>query len=134
MKFPKLLVFLLIILIFSTAYSVNDKKIFLFPIQSEVEQKDICKGFTDILKQKLIQTGVFNVNCLEDFSFEIDRRRVIFEGLKDKVDHYCEGSDMKLVVFGYLIKQSYDYSLKIVLYSTKSGNVIDDFSEYFNNP
>lgn len=134
MKIFRLLTILTVILVFSNAYSNNDKKIYLFPIQSEAEQKNICKAFTEMLKQKFIQTGVFDVNYTENFSFKIDRRRVVFEGLKNKVDQFCENSDMKLVVFGYLIKQSYDYSLKIVLYSTKSGNVIDDFSEYFEDP
>ena len=133
MRLKTLICIVFVVLMLPSCFA-GAQKAYIFPVAAEETDKELAVRITSLLKEKLTRTEMFNLFEVEDFNYHFKNEGLVFENLKNSITLKYKESNMKLVVFGYLRKRLYDHELKIVLYSLKSGNILEEFVEYIENP
>ena len=121
-KFITLLV--LFIFCFSSAYG-QKKVVHVFPIVSSKSERYLSMKYTDLLKEKLIKTEMFEIVVAADLGFDIRDEFGIYTRLRDTVDKKCGEKGYELVIFGNIT----GYRARIILYSPAGKKIVSEFKE-----
>ncbi|MFC1724708.1 hypothetical protein ACFL4T_03705 [candidate division KSB1 bacterium] len=132
MKLLKILISGIIILNFSTL-SAQEKKVFLFPIVSETSASELSFKYTDLLKEKLIKAGAFEVEIIRDFKYELKENDTPYISVKNAVLEVCLQKNIQSAIYGYIIKKENWYDLKVFFHSVSNDDIVSEYSDILHN-
>ena len=123
-----LLISVLILFCINTAKAFN-KKIYFFPVVSHSVNIKFAADYTNMLKDRLVQTGIFDIISVKDFEFEGNPSD--FDSLRISVDNYCYINQIKTALFGFILRGDYGYVVKIAVYSPEADDLFFEFHDTF---
>ncbi|MFC1724709.1 DUF5683 domain-containing protein [candidate division KSB1 bacterium] len=128
MKFTKILTIALSILFFSTLQA-EEKKILLFPIASAASELGPSGKFTEILKEKLTKSEVFDVFIVNDFRYTLKKIQDPLTDLKNAVFDHCKDKKIQSAIFGTIIKNESWYEINVFWYNVEQNDKITEFTQ-----
>ena len=120
---------LLTFILLNTDISASVKKIHLFPLVSIDTDKELAINYTDLLKEKLLKSEVFEITDIESFNFDAGTDIDIISRLKTEILKNVSVINAESVVFGYIKKRQQWHEIKIVLYSVLDDNIVSTYSD-----
>ena len=110
-----------------------ERKVHLFPIVPINTDIEICRQYSDILKDKLQMTEIFTLFEVQDFSFEPGQFKNIIFSLKDAVTKTCKNKNINSAIYGTIEKKNSLLFVNIYLYTSDGNNIIASFSDKIYN-
>ena len=108
MNLKKMILFTEFMLMYLTSIVsyADERKVHLFPIVPINTDIEICRQYSDILKDKLQMTEIFTLFEVQDFSFEPGQFKNIIFSLKDAVTKTCKNKNINSAIYGTIEKKN----------------------------
>ncbi|MFC1724207.1 hypothetical protein ACFL4T_01175, partial [candidate division KSB1 bacterium] len=123
---------LILLVLYSNVFGIN-KKVHLFPIFSSKSDLEFSRKYTKHLKINLQKTSVFTIIDVENFNNVYEKEVFYLDNLIKIVEDNSKGLNLDLVIIGYLKKVDNKFSIKLMLYSLKKSEIIEDYIDTIFN-
>ncbi|MFC1724390.1 hypothetical protein ACFL4T_02095 [candidate division KSB1 bacterium] len=127
MNIKKKFLQLILTLIFVSSVSGGDKKVHLFPIISVGTNNSLTEKYSEILKEKLLKTGIFSVHFYKDFKYITEDDSNLRYRIKEAIKKESLDKGYSSVIYGFMTQISGGYRINIALYSPGEDNIITEF-------
>lgn len=132
MNFIKSLSFkILILLVLSSNVFGTNKRVYLFPVFSSKTDLELSIKYTGYLRANLKKTDVFNIIDVKNFDNLYEKENFFLDNLINIVENRSKDLNLDLIIIGHLKANEKEYNVKLVLYSFKKKNVIEEYTETF---
>ena len=116
--------------LFNSAFP-QQRSVHFFPVIPVNTENEFCRNYSDLLKEKLIKTEVFNIKYIENFAVFTEDGDETYNIIKDAVKEKCKLENIESVFFGYIRKTGVRYSVYFELYDSENENAVSKFRDSF---